>query len=118
MYPKYFKDKIFEELNASYEYLKKALDSMKSYPEWAEKFKSMSDDRYKNALTLYAMFMKFYKDSRNQDTYINSIRDNIIENFTAQMQKIESYRITYDLMMNPSDSKEEVIINERSITDE
>lgn len=98
MYPKYFKDKIYGELEASCTYLKKAMDALKSYPEWGEKFKEMSDDRYKHALSLYAMFMDFYKQSKDQDTYINSIRDSIIETIATQSHRLESYKTTYDIM--------------------
>lgn len=99
MYPKYFKDKIYNELEATCAYLKKALDSSKNHSDWAEKFKQMSDDRYKHALTLYGMFMELYKESEERDTYINSIRDAIIDNITVQSQKIESYKMTYELLM-------------------
>lgn len=98
MYPKYFKDKIYGELEASCSYLKKAMDSLKTHPEWGEKFKSMADDRYKHALSLYAMFMEYYKQSEDQDTYINSIRDNIIEIIATQSRMLESYRATYEVM--------------------
>ena len=99
MYPKYFRDKISNELEATCTYLKKALDAVKCHPEWSEKFKQMSDDRYKLALSLYGMFMELYKESKEQDTYINSVRDGIIDNITAQSQKIESYKMSYNLML-------------------
>lgn len=116
MNPKYFKDKIFEELNASVSYLKKALDSVNTYPEWAEKFKAISDDRYKNVLSLYAMFLQLYKDSKEPETYLNSIRDSIIEQIIEQSQKIESYKVTYDLLTDSLKSDKE-ITNERDTTD-
>lgn len=99
MYPKYFRDKIAEELNASCDYLKKALDFSKEHVEWAKKFYSMSDDRYKHAIALYAMFIQLYKDSKETDTYMNSIRDGIIGNFNSYSNKVESYKMTYNLLI-------------------
>ena len=53
MQPKNFKDMIFAELTASNDYMKKAIDSMKSYPKWSSIFKTMSDDRFYHAEILY-----------------------------------------------------------------
>lgn len=99
MHPKYFKDKIYGELEESCSYLKRAMDAFKTnHHEWAEKFKSMSDDRYKHAMALYGMFMDLYKESKEQDTYINSIRDSIIEGIAAQSSILEGYKTTYEIM--------------------
>lgn len=102
MYPKYFRDKIYSELEASCSYLKKAMDSLKTHPEWGEKFKEMSDDRYKHALSLYAMFMDLYKESKDQDTYINSVRDNIIEGMASKSHILDGYKATYEVMSGTS----------------
>lgn len=106
MHPKYFKDKIIEELNAACDYLKKALDVAISHPTWAKKFVSMSEDRYNHVLYLYAMFMQLYKDSEDSDTYMNSIRDGIIDGISNTHQKMESYKMAYELLIGSSDSNE------------
>ena len=99
MNPKYFKDKIFAELNASYEYIKLSIDALKIDSKWSESFKIMSDDRYKHAMELYKMFMQLYTKSKEHDAYMNSIRDAIIETFASQTQKIDGYKATYDLIV-------------------
>lgn len=106
MNPKYFRDKINVELNESCEYMKKAIDSMKSYPKWSYTFKVMSDERYTHAEQLYRMFMELYLDSKDQETYLNSIRDAIIETLTSQTRLIDGYRATYDLINNSSELEE------------
>lgn len=105
MNPKYFKDKIYTELNESCEYMKKSIDSMKTYPKWSHAFKVMSDDRYAHAQQLYKMFMEFYLDSNDQETYLNSLRDAIVETLASQSRLIEGYRATYDLIIG-SDEEE------------
>ena len=100
MYPKYLRDTILQELNDSCEYLKKALDCIKRHPEWAKKLKLISDDRYKAAQSLYGIFLEVYKNSKESDTYMNSIRDGIIDNITIISQKIDSYKETYDFLID------------------
>lgn len=107
MNPKYFKDKISTELIASEEYMKKAIDSMKSYPKWSYTFKVMSDDRYNHAEQLYKMFMELYINSNDQETYLNSLRDAIVEMFTSKTRLIDGYRVTYDLVNGSEESDEE-----------
>lgn len=104
---KYLKDKVFGELDASYDYIKRSIDALKVCPEWSVIFKAMSDDRYRHAVELYKMFMHLYKETKEQDTYMNSIRDAIIENFASQTQKIESYKATYDLVTNSEEMSDE-----------
>lgn len=105
MNPKYFKDKIYTELNESCEYMKKSIDSMKMHPKWSYAFKVMSDERYAHAQQLYKMFMEFYLDSNGQETYLNSLRDAIVETLASQSRLIEGYRATYDLIIG-SDEEE------------
>ena len=105
MNPKYFKDKIYMELNESCEYMKKSIDSMKTYPKWSYTFKVMSDERYAHAQQLYKMFMELYLDSNGQETYLNSLRDAIVETLASQSRLIEGYRATYDLIVG-SDEEE------------
>ena len=112
MNPKYFKDKIPAELEASYEYIKKAIDSMKSHPDWSYTFKVMSDERYAHAEQMYKMFMELYLDSKDHETYLNSIRDVIIETFASKTLMIEGYRATYDLMNGSSEPQDEETGNE------
>jgi hypothetical protein len=108
MNPKYFKDKIYVELNESCDYMKKAIDSMKSHPKWSYTFKVMSDERYDHAEQLYKMFMEFYLDSKDQEAYLNSIRDAIVEMLTSQTRLIDGYRATYDLINSSSELEETV----------
>lgn len=105
MNPKYFKDKIYTELNESCDYMKKSIDSIKSYPKWSYTLKVMSDERYAHAEQLYKMFMQLYLDSTDQETYLNSLRDAIIETFSVKTRLIDGYRATYDLIGYP---KEEI----------
>ena len=100
MYPKTIKDEIFKELNNSCEYLKKAIDCIKLNTEWAKKFKAISDDKYKAALSLYGIFLEMYINSKESETYLNSLRDSIIDYITTLSQKIKSYKDTYDLLIN------------------
>ncbi len=105
MNPKYFKDQICEELDGASCYLKKAIDMMKSHPEWSEKFKSMSEAEQNHATELYKMFMELYAESQGKDVYMTSMRDSIMECFSNQMRKIEDLKTTYDMMMYQEDKK-------------
>lgn len=105
MNPKYFKDKIYIELNESCEYMKRAIDSMKSYPKWSQIFKIMSDERYAHAEQLYKMFMELYLDSEDQETYLNSLRDVIVETLASKTRIIDGYRATYDLIIGPDEEE-------------
>lgn len=107
MNPKYFKDRIFKELDDSYEYIKKSLDSTKIDLEWSNVFKLMSDDSYRHAVELYKMFMRLYAETKDQDNYMNSIRDVIIEQLSAMTQKIEGYKATYDLISSSEEMSDE-----------
>jgi len=99
MNPKYFKDKIYTELNESCEYMKKAIDSIKSHPKWSNIFNVMSEERYAHAEQLYKIFMELYLESNDQETYLNSIRDAIVEMLADKTRIIDGYRATYDLLM-------------------
>lgn len=103
MNPKYFKDKIYVELNDSQEYMKKAIDSIKSHPKWSFTFKIMSDERYNHAENLYKMFLELYLESNDQETYLNSLRDAIVEMFATKTRSIEGYRATYDILGEAGD---------------
>ena len=105
MNPKYFKDKIYVELNEALEYMKKSIDSMKSYPKWSYTFKVMSDDRYSHAEQLCKMFLELYLISNDQETYLNSLRDAIVEMFAEKTLLIESYRATYDIFAKTSEEE-------------
>lgn len=98
MNPKYFKDKIYVELNESLDYMKKAIDSMKSHPKWSFTFKIMSDEGYDHAENLYKMFLELYLESDDQETYLNSLRDAIVEMFAKQTRIIDGYKATYDVL--------------------
>ena len=99
MNAKYFKEQICEELEGACDYLKKAIDCMKHYPEWSKKFKSMSDAEEHHATELYKMFMDWYTDEENQDSHAQSMREGIMNCFSEYMRKLEDYRITYDMMV-------------------
>lgn len=98
MNPKYLKDKIYVELNESQEYMKRSIDSIKSHPKWSYTFKIMSDERYNHAEQLYKMFLEFYVESNDQETYLNSLRDAIVEMFATRTRLIDGFRATYDLV--------------------
>ena len=97
MNPKYFKDQICDELDGACDYLKKAIDCMKSHPEWSKKFKTMSEAEEHHATELYKMFMDWYTDN-NQDGYAQSIRECIMGCFSESMRKLEDYKVTYEMM--------------------
>ena len=103
MNPKYFKDKIYTELLESCEYMKKAIDSVKSHPKWSYAFRIMSDERYAHAEQFYRMFMELYLESTDQETYLNSLRDTIVETLATKTRLIEGYRATYDLIVSPTE---------------
>ena len=106
MNPKYFKDKIYAELNESQEYMKKAIDSIKSHPKWSYTFKVMSDERYAHTEQLYRMFMELYLELTDQETYLNSLRDAIVEMLAEKTRLIDGYRATYDLFMGSLEPEE------------
>lgn len=105
MNPKYFKDKIYIELNEAQEYMKKSLDSIKSHPKWSYTFKVMSDERYNHAEQLYKMFLELYLESIDQEAYLNSLRDAIVEMFATKTRMIEGYRATYDILAESSEEE-------------
>lgn len=105
MNPKYFKDKIYVELNEALEYMKRSIDSVKSYPKWSYTFKVMSDDRYSHAEQLYKMFLELYLISNDQETYLNSLRNTIVEMFAEKTMLIEGYRATYDIFAKTSEEE-------------
>lgn len=105
MNPKYFKDKIYVELNEAQEYMKKSLDSIKSHPKWSYTFKVMSDERYNHAEQLYKMFLELYLESEDQEAYLNSLRDAIVEMFASKTRMIEGYRATYDILAKSSEEE-------------
>jgi len=112
MQPKNFKDKITSELDASCDYMKEAINYLKSYPKWSKNFNRMAEDRYQHAEELYKMFMELYIDTKDQDAYMNSIRDAIIETFATKTRYIDGYRATYDLIVGSEETQDE-----RDITD-
>lgn len=99
MNAKYFKEQICEELEGACDYLKKAIDCMKHYPEWSKKFKSMSDAEEHHATELYKMFMDWYTNEENQDSHAQAMREGIMNCFSEYMRKLEDHRITYDMMV-------------------
>lgn len=107
MNPKYFKDKIYTELEESCSYIKRAIDSIKSNPKWSYTFKVMSDDRYNHAEQLYKMFLDMYLESKDQEVYLNSLRDAIVEMFASKTRLIDGYKATYELVMDSQESGNE-----------
>lgn len=110
---KWFKDHICEELEGATCYLKQAIDTMKSYPEWSKKFYSMSEAEQGHATELYKMFIDMYTDTEGMDPYMTSMRDAVMGCFSKEMRSIEDYKVTYDMMI-----KQEArgVTYERSIT--
>lgn len=96
---KWFKDHICDELEGATCYLKLAVDTMKSYPEWSEKFHSMSEAEEHHATELYKMFMDMYTDTEGTDPYMVNMRDIVMSCFSKEMKLIEDYKVTYDMMI-------------------
>ena len=99
MNAKWFKDHICEELEGAVCYLKEAIDTMKSYPEWSDKFMMMAEAEQSHATNLYKMFMDMYTDTEGTDPYMKTMRDAIMNCFSTSMRKIEDYKTTYEMMM-------------------
>lgn len=116
MHHKYLKDQIAAELNDAANYLKKAIDLFGKYPEWAKKFKSISEERQKTSAELYKMFVQLCSDTKGQDAYISSIRDAVMDNFSDMMRKIEDYEMTYNIILSQERDKE-VSVDERNYTE-
>ncbi len=115
---KYLKDRISMELDSSYEYVKKLMDVIKENPKWSNILRVISDDKYEHAEQLYKIFMELYMNSKHQDTYVNSIRDSMIETFNSKTRMIDDYRATFDFIIgSPEPQKEEEKENERDTAD-
>ena len=99
MNAKWFKEQICEELEGATCYLKQAIDTMNSYPEWSEKFCKMADAEQHHATELYKMFMDMYTDTEGTDPYMKSMRDGVMTCFSTSMRKIEDYKTTYEMMV-------------------
>ena len=106
--PKYFKEKICEELEDASHYLKKAIDCVKTHPEWAKTFRHMADGEQEHATDLYRMFMELYTSTDKKDQFMELLRDAIMDCFSTHMRKIEDCKATLDMMMN-QEYKEETI---------
>ena len=100
MTPRYFKEQICDELDGSCKYLKKAIDCMKTHPEWSKTFKHMSEMEQDHATALYKMFMEMYTEQESKDPWMEQMRDGIMECFSSNMRKIEDLKVTYGLMEN------------------
>lgn len=99
MNARWFKDEICEELEGACEYLKCAIDTMKSRPEWSEHFRKMADMEQEHATWLYKMFVEMYAESQGEDRYMTGMRDEIMDCFSKHMKTIEDYKTTYDMML-------------------
>ena len=98
MNAKWFKDHICDELEGAVCYLKMAIDTMKSYPEWSKEFYKMSDAEQDHATNIYKMFMDMYTDTEGTDPYMKTMRDAIMNCFSSEMRKIEDCKATYEMM--------------------
>lgn len=98
MNAKYFKEEICEELDGASDYLKKAIDTFKSHPEWSKKFWDMSEAEQNHAACLYKMFMELYSESEGKDPYMISMRDGIMNCFSSNMRRIEDLKASYGIM--------------------
>lgn len=103
--PRYFKDKICEELEGASHYLKKAIDMVKTHPEWAKTFRYMAEGEQEHATDLYKMFMELYTSTDEKDKYMESLRDAIMDCFSIHMRKIEDCKATLDMMMHQEDAE-------------
>ena len=102
---KYFKDQICDELKGAVCYLKKAIDYVKTRPEWAEKFYTMAEAEEKHATELYKMFMQMYSESPETNSYMEQMRDMIMDCFSTEMRKIEDCKATYSIMVGSKTEK-------------
>ena len=98
--PRYFKEKVCEELEDASHYLKKAIDVCKTNPEWSMTFKHMADGEQEHATDIYRMFMEMYTTAEKRDQFMEAMRDGIMECFSIHMRKIEDLKATYDMMMH------------------
>lgn len=108
MSPRYFKEQICEELDGASQYLKKAIDCMKSHPEWSDKFIEMSEAEQNHATNLYKMFIEMYAESQGKDPFMTSMRDGIIDCFSKNMRKIEDLKTTLSMMNYGSTTPEPI----------
>lgn len=104
MGPRYFKDKVCEELEDATHYLKKAIDCVKTHPEWSKTFRDMAEGEQEHATDLYKMFMEMYATSDKREQ-LESARDTIMDCFSVHMRKIEDCKATLDLMMHESEQE-------------
>ena len=115
MNAKWFKEEICEELEGAANYLKCAIDTMKSHHEWSKKFRKMADMEQEHATCLYKMFVEMYTETQGNDSYMTAMRDEIMNCFSKHMRTIEDYKTTYDMMLEKeSKEDEEEISYERS----
>lgn len=98
MNARYFKEQICEELDGASCYLKKAIDYMKTHPDWSRKFVEMSEAEQQHATNLYKMFIEMYAESQGKDSYLTSMRDGIMDCFSKNMRKIEDLKTTLSMM--------------------
>ena len=105
--PRYFKEKICEELEGAAHYWKKAIDCMKHEPTWSHTFTEMAEGEQEHATDLYKMFMEMYTSDSKKDQFMEAMRDGIMECFSKSMRKIEDLKATYQMMIHETDSKED-----------
>lgn len=99
MQPTWFKRNICEELEGACHYLKCAIESMKTHPEWSKQFREMADQEQEHATDLYKMFMDMYTDIEEPDGYMKASMEGIMDCFSKYMKKIEDHKITYEMML-------------------
>lgn len=98
MQPRYFKDQMYIEFEASVGYLKNAIDYIVSNPKWSMIFKQMSEARLRDANNLYKMFIEFYVESENKDAYLSSLRDAIMDVYSKENKKIDDLLAIYKMI--------------------
>lgn len=98
--PRYFKEKICDELEDASLYLKKAIDCIESDPDWVPKFRYLAEAEQEHATILYKMFMDMYVTETNRDRSLESMRDAIMDCFSTHMRKIEDCKATLDMMLH------------------
>ena len=105
MQPKWFKEEICEELEGACTYMKCAIDTMKTHPEWAKQFYDMADQEQEHATNLYKMFMGMYTDETEPSNSMKDYMEGIMQCFSEYMRKLEDHRITYDMMVKQESKK-------------
>ena len=108
MNPRWFRENICEELEGACNYIKCAIESMKTHPSWSEQFYKMAEQEQGHATDLYKMFMDMYTDLEEPDSYMKASMEGIMECFSKYMKKLEDHKVTYEMMLKKEEKMSEM----------